>query len=341
MRERVNYAVNERLNIYTRRGVGMTVAKRGSFGRPYVPRTRSIVEFGYGRRTPENSPPFPSRFKLIALERSRLCLNVGAAGKHPGAFWLPRNWYEIGVYARFVYAHKSDTGINMHMKRAWWYESGERWHGSRVDGVIDVWSDEENRWWPREHSFERVGALPRESISSSITITYRNKVETYVASFERHCKYFAIERGSLFLDDWNFNRIGSIHFESWETQHCFPRVRFFFFFFFFFSVEARRTIVKELTKQRKSGFSLFTAGPSISAALRWTSHRANCTEALISTINCRIVRHGIYRHACILVSLCRNTVFRCSIYNEPRDRLIISSYKNSSVKNCNLIYDSK
>lgn len=86
MRERVNYAVNERLNIYTRRGVGMTVAKRGSFGRPYVPRTRSIVEFGYGRRTPENSPPFPSRFKLIALERSRLCLNVGAAGKHPGAF---------------------------------------------------------------------------------------------------------------------------------------------------------------------------------------------------------------------------------------------------------------
>lgn len=161
----------------------MTVAKRGSFGRPYVPRTRSIVEFGYGRRTPENSPPFPSRFKLIALERSRLCLNVGAAGKHPGAFWLPRNWYEIGVYARFVYAHKSDTGINMHMKRAWWYESGERWHGSRVDGVIDVWSDEENRWWPREHSFERVGALPRESISSSITITYRNKVERYVASY--------------------------------------------------------------------------------------------------------------------------------------------------------------
>lgn len=28
-----------------------------------------------------------------------------------------------------------------------------------------------------------VGALPRESISSSITITYRNKVERYVASY--------------------------------------------------------------------------------------------------------------------------------------------------------------
>lgn len=98
MRERVNYAVNERLNIYTRRGVGMAVAKRGSFGRPYH---GSIVEFGYGRRTPENSPPFPSRFKLIALERSRLCLNAGTAGKPRVLFDCP----EIDMksaYTRFV-----------------------------------------------------------------------------------------------------------------------------------------------------------------------------------------------------------------------------------------------
>lgn len=103
MREKVNYAVNERLNIYTLRGVGMVPAKRGSFGS----RSSSIVEFGYGRRTPENGAPFPSRFKLIALQRSRSVFKRLAQSAKTRCFliaskliWNPRS--------RFMFAYKSD-----------------------------------------------------------------------------------------------------------------------------------------------------------------------------------------------------------------------------------------
>lgn len=156
MRERVNYAVNERLNIYSRRGVGMAVAKRGSFGCPY---RGSIVEFGYGRRTPENSPPFPSRFKLIALERWRLCLNVAQPRGNPGCFLIaPKLIWRIRVLCTRTKADRYKYAYETSMV----YEVVERLHGS-VDGVIDVIG---RKRWPREHSFERVGA---KSISSSIT----------------------------------------------------------------------------------------------------------------------------------------------------------------------------
>ena len=71
----------------------------------------------------------------------------------------------------------------------------------------------------------------------------------------------------------------------WKLTSWKRRVNWLFLLLFSL-IGPRWTIVKELTrcaKQRKSWFSLFARDLLISVALRWTSRRANCVEALIST----------------------------------------------------------
>lgn len=76
--------------------------------------------------------------------------------------------------------------------------------------------------------------------------------------------------------------------------------------------ESLETTNMTITPRGKFRFSFFAFALSISVALHWTSHRANCVEALISTINCRIVRHGIRQQVYHRVSMSNNS-FDCPL----------------------------